>query len=83
MAIWNQLLDSVKLRDGAITAYDTRGSTAHLKVGDPCPQMGFWLCDQLGGDQGIFLRKGDPMPGQSFSKAEQEKMNWRLVKPVA
>lgn len=82
MAIWNQLLDSVKLRDGAITNYDMKGSTAHLKVGDPCPQTGFWQCKRLGGEQGLFLRKGDPMPGQSYSQAEREKMNWRLVKPV-
>ena len=53
-----------------------------LKVGQICPQTGFWTTDLYGGAQGIFLRKGDKMPGHSFSKAEQEAMVWRLVKLV-
>lgn len=82
MAIWNQLLDSVKIRDGVLNAYDIKTSSTQLKVGDPCPQTGFWKCEQLGGEQGLFLRKGDPMPGQSFNEKEQATMQWRLVKPM-
>jgi hypothetical protein len=52
------------------------------RVGQICPQTGFWTTDVYGGAQGIFLRKGDKMPGHSFSKAEQEAMVWRLVKLV-
>ncbi|WP_133621435.1 hypothetical protein [Hydromonas duriensis] len=76
-ALWEQLVNSLKSRGGLAQ------NVANLSVGDPCPQTGFWMCDQLGGEQGIFLRKGDPMPGQSFSAAERENMNWRLIKPVA
>ena len=55
---------------------------AKLAVGGFCPATGFWTTDVYGGAQGIFLRKGDKMPGHSFSKAEQEAMVWRLVKLV-
>jgi hypothetical protein len=51
-----------------------------VRVNDVCPTTGFWTSDVLGGTQGIFMRKGDPMPGQSFSKAERENIVWRLVK---
>ena len=83
MAIWNQLLDSVKYRDGVLIAHQQKIQSGQVKVGDPCPQTGFWACEQLSGDQGIFLRKGDLMPGQSFKQEEQANMQWRLVKPKA
>jgi hypothetical protein len=55
-----------------------------VKVGDKCPATGFWTCDQFKpDDQGIFLRRGDTMPGQSFNSQEREVVEWRLNKPVA
>ena len=82
-SIWNQLLDSVKFRNGVLAAYERNANSATIKVGDPCPQTGYWACEQLSGEQGIFLRKGDLMPGQSFKQEEQANMQWRLVKPKA
>jgi hypothetical protein len=47
-----------------------------------CPVTGFWFCEGVSSVQGIYLRKGDPMPGQSYSKEQQETMEWRLIKPM-
>ena len=52
------------------------------RVGQPCPATGMWHCAGVSPVEGIYLRKGDPMPGQSYSKEPQETMEWRLIKPL-
>ncbi len=51
-------------------------------VGAPCPATGMWFCAGVSPESGIYLRKGDPMPGQSYSQEQQETMEWRLIKPL-
>jgi hypothetical protein len=51
-------------------------------VGDPCPQTGMWYCEGVSPEQGIYMRKGDPMPGQSYNKEARTKMQWHLIKPM-
>jgi hypothetical protein len=75
---WSKLPESQSSLNAPAVATSTMPSI--VRVNDVCPTTGFWTSDVLGGTQGIFMRKGDPMPGQSFSKAERENIVWRLVK---
>ena len=36
-----------------------------VKIGDYCPETGYWSCDYLSSADGLFMRAGDRMPGQS------------------
>ena len=36
-----------------------------VKIGDYCPETGYWSCDYLSSAEGLFMRAGDRMPGQS------------------
>lgn len=51
-------------------------------VGASCPITGMWYCESVTSEAGIYFRKGDPMPGQNYSKEQQEAMEWRLVKSM-
>jgi hypothetical protein len=52
------------------------------RVGEPCPTTGMWYCKGVSPETGIYMRKGDPMPGQSYSKVERDAMEWSLIKTV-
>ena len=41
-----------------------------------------WYCEGVSPEAGIYMRKGDIMPGQSYSKKRQETMEWRLLKAI-
>jgi hypothetical protein len=56
------------------------GTQPTAKFGDVCPATGMWYCKNVTTEQGIFMRKGDPMPGQSYRPEEREAMVWSLVK---
>ena len=53
-----------------------------VKTGNICPQTGMWYCEGVSPEQGIYMRKGDPMPGQSYNKEARTKMEWHLIKPM-
>ena len=36
-----------------------------VKIGDYCPETGYWSCAYLSSADGLFMRAGDRMPGQS------------------
>ena len=36
-----------------------------VKIGDYCPETGYWSCAYLSSAEGLFMRAGDRMPGQS------------------
>ena len=49
---------------------------------DSCPQTGYWRCQYMGGETGLFMRQGDRMPGESFVNdwTPRESIVWYLVK---
>jgi hypothetical protein len=51
-------------------------------VGDICPASGMWYCKGVSPETGIYMRKGDIMPGQSYSKEQRETIVWTLIKPI-
>ena len=36
-----------------------------VRIGEVCPETGYWSCDYLSSADGLFMRAGDRMPGQS------------------
>ena len=53
-----------------------------VKTGNICPRTGMWYCEGVSPEAGIYMRKGDPMPGQSYNKEARTKMLWHLIKPM-
>ena len=52
------------------------------KVNEVCPRTGMWYCEGVSPEAGIYMRKGDIMPGQSYSKETQAQIEWHLIKPM-
>ena len=55
-----------------------------VKIGDYCPETGYWSCDYLSSADGLFMRAGDRMPGQSAVARGDIPADilWTLIKPV-
>jgi hypothetical protein len=41
-----------------------------------------WYCKGVSPETGIYMRKGDPMQAQSYSKEQRDAMEWRLLKAI-
>ena len=56
-----------------------------VKIGDYCPQTGYWNCEYLSSKDGLFMRAGDRMPGQSAVARGDISADtlWTLIKPEA
>jgi hypothetical protein len=56
-----------------------------VRFGDICPMSGMWYCKEMTDEKGIYLLKGNLMPGQPFTEAERERepLEWHLIKPVS
>ena len=54
-----------------------------VKIGEVCPQTGYWSCEYLSSKDGLFMRAGDRMPGQSAVARGDVSADtlWTLVKP--
>ena len=54
-----------------------------VKIGEVCPQTGYWSCEYLSSKEGLFMRAGDRMPGQSAVARGDVSADilWTLVKP--
>ena len=54
-----------------------------VKIGEICPQTGYWSCEYLSSKDGLFMRAGDRMPGQSAVARGDVSADtlWTLVKP--
>ena len=55
-----------------------------VKIGDYCPETGYWSCAYLSSADGLFMRAGDRMPGQSAVARGDIPADtlWTLIKPV-
>ena len=55
-----------------------------VKIGDYCPATGYWSCAYLSSADGLFMRAGDRMPGQSAVARGDIPADtlWTLIKPV-
>jgi hypothetical protein len=55
-----------------------------VKIGEVCPQTGYWSCEYLSSKDGLFMRAGDRMPGQSAVARGDVSADtlWTLIKPV-
>ena len=55
-----------------------------VKIGDYCPETGYWSCAYLSSAEGLFMRAGDRMPGQSAVARGDIPADtlWTLIKPV-
>ena len=53
------------------------------RIGEICPQTGYWSCENLSSKDGLFMRAGDRMPGQSAVARGDVSADtlWTLVKP--
>ena len=53
------------------------------RIGEICPQTGYWSCEYLSSKEGLFMRAGDRMPGQSAVARGDVSADilWTLVKP--
>ena len=77
IALWDKLLKGFRFRVPIQAAFQSS-----VGVGAPCPQTGMWYCEGVSPEQGIYMRKGDPMPGQSYNKEARANMQWHLIKPM-
>ena len=77
IALWDKLLKGFGFRVPIQAAFQSS-----VGVGAPCPQTGMWYCEGVSPEQGIYMRKGDPMPGQSYNKEARANMQWHLIKPM-
>ena len=73
LALWDKISSSVRLRptvSAKATATESPQSPlgTYAEAGDRCPQSGWWLCGDGGGEVGVlggqrqYLRKGEKMP---------------------
>ena len=55
-----------------------------VQIGEVCPQTGYWSCEYLSSKDGLFMRAGDRMPGQSAVARGDVSADtlWTLIKPV-
>ena len=55
-----------------------------VKIGDYCPETGYWSCAYLSSADGLFMRAGDRMPGQSAVARGDIPADtlWTLIKPM-